>query len=97
MVEGWFVSIEPCYSLTQEQLDHIRWTLSILAVSTRGLFDDPVIFTGQSMQAHYTTEYRAQETCDHIRAYLQTIHQDQHVKVTLSPATWDRSRINQLL
>ncbi len=97
MVDGWFISVGPCYSLTEEQSEFIRWNLTVLAVSTRGLFDDPVLFTGQSLQAHYTADYHAQETCEHIKAYLQTIKQDNHVTVNICPAQWDRSRVDQLL
>ncbi len=96
MINGWFISVGPCCTLTEEQLDHIRWKLSVLAVSTRGLFDDPVLYTGQSLQAYYTTDYHARETCQHIRAYLQSIQQDKKVQVAISPAQWDRSLRDQL-
>jgi hypothetical protein len=96
MVDGWLISVEPCCTLTEEQLEHIQWKLSVLAVSTQGLFDDPVLSIDQSLQAHYITEYHARETCQHIQAYLQTIQQDEHVKITLTTKQWDRSHINQL-
>jgi hypothetical protein len=96
MVHGWLVTVEPCGSLTQEQHKFIRWKLSILAVSTQGLFDDPVLVNGHSLQAYYTADHHAQETAEHILAYLQTIDQDKHVLVSLLPAQWDRSQKDQL-
>lgn len=96
MVEGWRINVESCCSLTREQYDFIRWKLSVLAVSTRGLFDDPVLSTAQSLQAYYASEYHAQETAQHIKAYLQTIEQGAQVIVTLLPAQWERSQKDQL-
>jgi hypothetical protein len=95
MVEGWLVVIEPTCSLTQEQCGVLKGKLSVLAVSMRGLFDDPVLLTTQGLQAFYTYDYMAQETTEHIRAYLQAIGQDGHILVTLLPAQWDRSQRDQ--
>ncbi len=92
MVDGWLVTVEPCKTLTQEQTDFIRWKLSILAVSTRGLFDNPVQISGQSMQAYYYRDYHATETAEHIRTYLQSIGRDGQITVTLQTTRWNRSQ-----
>lgn len=97
MVDGWLVTVEPCKTLTQEQTDFIRWKLSVLAISTRGIFDDPVDITDYLMQAHYHREYHATETAEHIRAYLQTIGKDGQITVTMQTTQWDRSQRDLLL
>lgn len=88
VIDGWLIEISTFSSLTQEQFDNIKDELRILAVSTRGLFDDPVLFEGQIVRAYYMRDYHANETADHIRAYLKLIGQDGPVNVVLQAAQW---------
>jgi hypothetical protein len=96
MIDGWCITVEPCGSLSQQQGDFIRWKLSILAVSTPGLFDDPVLFTGHSWQAYYLQEYHATETAEQVKAYLQSIGRDGQIRIRLQASQWDRSQKDQL-
>jgi hypothetical protein len=88
VVDGWLVEITTIPSLMQEQCDDIGRELRVLAVSTRGLFDDPVLCEGQTMRAHYLQDYHAHETVEHIRTYLQLIGLNDQVSVVLQAAQW---------
>lgn len=87
---GFRVQVENIALLTQEQRQDLRRKLGVLAVSTRGLFADPVQVTGPHMTAHYSDELYAQETVHHLYRYLQQISMESKVKVTLHPAQWQR-------
>ena len=90
MRSGFYLEIENITLLTHEQRDILRRELTVLAVSTTTLFDDPIKLVGQRMTAHYAYAYHAQETRMHVCRYLQHIGMESTVKVTLQPAQWER-------
>lgn len=89
MRSGFCLEIENIGLLTQEQCHTLHKELSVLAVSTTTLFDDPIKVVGQRMTAHYSYEYHAQETRKHVGQYLQQIGMESRVRVTLQPAQWE--------
>lgn len=90
MRSGFCLEIENMALLTEAQCNVLRRELTVLAVSTTGLFDDPINVVGPRMTTHYAYEYHAEETRQHLCRYLQQIGMESMVKVTLRPTQWRR-------
>src|SRR5579871_6127158 len=90
MYYGFRVEVENITLLTEEQRQKLHKKLAVLAVSTKGLFADPVRVTEDSMAAHYTQELYAQETVQHLYRCLQEMRMENAIKVTVQSAQWQR-------
>jgi hypothetical protein len=90
MYHGFRVEVENITLLTEEQRQKLHKKLAVLAISTNGLFADPVQVTEDRMAAHYTQELYAQETVQHLYRCLQEMRMENTIKVTVQPAQWQR-------
>lgn len=90
MYYGFLVEVENIALLTEEQRQKLHKELAVLAISTNGLFADPVQVTEHRMAAHYTQELYAQETVQHLYRCLQEMGMENTIKVTVQPAQWQR-------
>jgi hypothetical protein len=91
LVDGFSLEVGNISSLNEEQRQEIIGKLRVLAVSTQGLFDDPVLRQGEKVVAYYIHDYYADETRRAVAQYLQEIGMDGTMPVLLRPAQWYRS------
>jgi hypothetical protein len=87
---GFRLVVENTYFLTETQCTYLIRKIGVLAVSTRGLFDNPVLVEKQRIVAYYTLDYAAQETTKHVQQYLKEIGMEDRITVELQPAQWQR-------
>lgn len=72
-IKGYCLTIRQARYLLEEQCAYLLSMMSVCTVSTRGLFDDPVLVKNGTLQAYYTRDYCVQETGEQIKRSLQEI------------------------
>lgn len=88
IVNGYHLEIKPTAHLSKEHYSYLIWKLGVLAVSTKGFYDNPVLAGDNILEAYYSRKEYVQETEQQIKSYLQEIGINGKINVAVQATEW---------